>query len=530
MYNPQTSKVAGGAQGDPTITSIYFDNPSFDLYNAKVDHTSQASSLRLRWYGQLDDNPEIYCEKKTVDKDDVSKEEKFTTKGKYVQRYLEGDYKLEKDVKKLRDRFGEHSEQAKRLEQTVADVHNFIESNALQPMMRANYTRTAFQIPGDNRVRITLDTNLALIREDSLDEDRPCRDPKDWHRKDIDGSQWDYPFSKVHKGEINRFPYALLEIRIKGKKRYEWTSDVMNSHLVKPAPRFSKFVHGVAQLFDDYVNTFPFWLNEVDSDIRKDPYQAFEEEQARKQEVADEEFAVGSLLRTTIGSPSRPQQPAIKSPIGSPDIKPMEKSSSKPTKATSSMTKALARESKEHQSESPTESNSDDTSAEVRDSRGLRSLLPSMSKYARSRRRDKIQLPPGVHEPSFWIKDEGPVKVEAKVWLANQRTFIKWQHVGILLSSLSLGLFNAAGADNNTARALGAVYTIIGILTALWGYGIYMWRGNLIRARSGKDFDNVLGPILVCLSLVVALICNFVLKVCEIPLSNALRRLTRDRR
>ena len=153
------------------------------------------------------------------------------------------------------------------------------------------------------------------------------------------------------------------------------------------------------------------------------------------------------------------------------------------------------------------------TTGEGRQSR-LKEHFPSFStsKYAQAKR-SHGQLPPGVQEPSYWIKDQGPVKVEAKVWLANQRTFIKWQHVSILLGTLGLGLYNAAGENNNVARTLAVVYTVVAIFTGAWGYGIYMWRVNLIQKRSGKDFDAITGPIVVCVGLIVALILNFAFKV-----------------
>lgn len=152
---------------------------------------------------------------------------------------------------------------------------------------------------------------------------------------------------------------------------------------------------------------------------------------------------------------------------------------------------------------------------------GLSSLFPSFStsKYARSKASTgtakPITLPPGVRHPGIWIKDQGPVRVEAKVWLANQRTFIKWQHVSVLLASLSLGLYNAAGEANNIARILAVVYTCIALFTLLWGYGIYMWRRRLIVQRSGTDFDAVVGPLVVAVGLAVALGLNFGFKVCE---------------
>ena len=92
-------------------------------------------------------------------------------------------------------------------------------------------------------------------------------------------------------------------------------------------------------------------------------------------------------------------------------------------------------------------------------------------------------------------------------------TFIKWQHIAILLSVLSLSLYNAAGEANSLAHALAIVYLAIAAFTGLWGFAIYHVRKRMIKARSGKDFDNVVGPLIVCSSLVVALCVNFGLRL-----------------
>ena len=535
VYNPQTSKIAEGSQPDPSITSLYFDNPQFALYSRKVDH-GEASSLRLRWYGQLDDKPEIFVEKKTVMEDDTSQESRLTTKEKYVQRFIKGEYHMEKQIKKLEDRAGAENAEVKNLQSSVEEIQSFIKDNDLQPVLRANYTRTAFQIPGDDRVRISLDTDLAFIREDAIDADRPCRDPETWHRTDIDHNELEYPFSSIRKGEISRFPFALLEIKIRNDvraRKSEWIQDIMNSHLVKEAPRFSKFVHGVAQLFEDYVNTFPFWLSEMETDIRRDPQQAFEEEQAKRRKELDDEFAVGSLLRSAAsrspmvqGSQGREGQGPVISPIGSPNVTAAVKRQSprgldgKTSSGMGTVQSAGATE----QEETAEEPDEDETGQQAHDTEhnattntpsGFKNLFPSFStsKHAQHKRRSKITLPPGVSEPAYWIKDQGPLKVEAKVWLANQRTFIKWQHVSVLLASLSLGLYNAAGRDNSVARGLAVVYTLVAVFAGAWGYGVYMWRTRLIERRSGRDFDAVAGPVVVCLGLIVALVVNFGFKV-----------------
>lgn len=519
VYNPQTSKIAEATQSDPTITSLYFDNPSFSLYMQKVDRASDVSSLRLRWFGQLRDKPEIMFEKKTISEGGDSEEIRFPIKDKHVRPFMKGEYHMEKSVSKLQARQDTGPDAVEQFQNNVDEIKRFIQETNLQPVVRANYTRTAFQIPGDDMVRISIDTELAFIREDSLDPKTPCRDPEEWHRSDIDEAGMEYPFTGIKKGQVSRFPFALLEIKVRDgakKRTNEWVADLMTSHLVKEAPRFSKFVHGVAQLFEDHVNSFPFWLSEVETDIRKDPETAFEEEQDKRAKKAEDEFAVGSLL----GSKSSPVfKPAKGSPVGKSYL------AQRDTSAVVEETKNLSPSKtnwmpKSGADDVAEEDDSDDdglqaSRAPSKPSSGLRALFPSFStsKYARAHRPGRVKLPPGVRHPGPLIKDSGPVKVEPKVWLANQRTFIKWQHVSVLLASLSLGLFNAAGESNSVARSLAIVYTLIAVFSGAWGWWMYVVRSRMIQERSGKDFDNIVGPVVVCIALIIALCLNFVFNV-----------------
>ena len=516
VYNPQSMKVVDSSKLDPTITSIYFDNPKFDLYKQKVEKTGAAASLRLRWTGQLSEKPEIVLEKKVVSDTASSNDIRIRIKEKYVGPFIKGEYKLEKQIKKLEDRHGADSEQVKSLQSNVDEIQSFIQKESLEPMLRATYTRTAFQIPGDDRVRVSIDTNLALIREDSLDANRPCRDPDDWHRTDIEQNELEYPYSSIRTGEISRFEHAILEIKVKDSaytRSNAWLADLMSSHLVTEAPKFSKFVHGMAMLFEDYVNQLPFWLSILETDIRRDPQAAFKEEQDKLAKQSADEFAVGSYM-PNVGSPS------FRAKVGSP-----HKFSESPA-AMMSRSVQSRRSQLQTTLEEPNEQTAqtdEDEDIEITDSSkpsGLRSLFPewSNSRYARRRRegREATQrawedapLPPGVEKPAYWIKDQGPLKVEAKVWLANQRTFIKWQHIAVLLGTLSLGLYNAAGVDNDIARSLAAVYTLFAVFAGAWGWAMYMWRSKLITERSGKDFDNMWGPFIVSMGLAVALLLNF---------------------
>ena len=529
IYRPGNSNGLKSVE-DPTITSLYFDNPRFDLYNKKVVNDAESGSLRLRWSGRLNDGPAIFLEKKMIDNEE-SRDVRLQLKEKHIQEFLEGKYGFEKKIHRLTEMGQGESQEAQSLKRDVEELQTFVSENNLQPMLRANYTRTAFQIPGDDRIRISLDTNLALIREDSLDLDRPCRDPSDWHRTDVDDAAMEYPFNSIRTGEISRFPHALLEIKLRGDALVpEWVRELMTSHLVKEATRFSKFVHGVAQLFDDYVNSFPFWLGELENDIRRDPETAFMEEQERQAKRTEEDIAVGSFVGTTRGSLSIPG-----ATTGSPLGRYSELGSSaqlgrspqtlypSPKPRPSAPTPAQPQQQQEQQQPEPAQGQGQGQGEEeIREreemkSTGARlaSLFPSFPVSSSRRRlhRDNMDLPPGVRHPGRWIKDAGPVRVESKVWLANQRTFIKWLHISVLLSSLSLGLYNAAGRENDIARALAVVYTFFAFFAAGWGWYIFEVRASLIRQRSGKDLDNILGPVVVCIGLASALVMNFGFKV-----------------
>ena len=445
-------------------------------------------------------------------------EKRFSVKEKYIQPFIKGDYSMEKSVQKM-ERQRQPEAKVSAFKSAVQDIQTFIREHDLQPVLRANYTRTAFQKPLDDKVRISIDTNVAFIREDAFDPDRPCRDPDSWHRADIDNSSMVYPFPHVNRGEISLFPHAILEIKVReggAKKHPKWIEDLMASHLVHKAPGFSKFVHGVAALFEDHVNSLPFWISEVETDIRKDPQAAFDEEEERKAKRAENDLIVGSLLGT-----SKPGGASYKAAISSP-------------LGRSFMQERLAAEDESARKRSDATGKGkgkepgDEELPATSDAGGrygygtLSSILPSfsISRYAQSRRekREEARLPPGVTEPTQLIKDSGPLQVEPKVWLANERTFLKWQHIAILLGGLAVGLYTAAGGDA-VAELMGAAYVGIAVFAGLWGYYMHSTRRAMIVARSGKDFDNLIGPMIVSAALMIALLLNFVFKVSSTYLS-----------
>lgn len=509
VYSQQSAKSLE-AQGDPTINSLYFDNQDFVLYNKKVEQRVDASSLRIRWYGQFNADPELVIEQKTLNVNGSSEEKRFPIKEKYIQSFISGEYKMEKTVQKM-ERQGQPKAKIDEYVKTVNDIQEFIKEQKLQPVLRANYTRTAFQKPLDDKVRISIDSSIAFIREDALDTDRPCRNPESWHRLDIDNSSMVYPFPNINQGEISKFPFSVLELKVKddgNKKNPQWVEDLMASHLVHKAPKFSKFAHGVASLFEDHVNNLPFWLSELETDIRKDPQAAFDEEEERKAKRAEDEQVVGSYL----GSKSRPSfKQTITSPVGRSYLHERMLTDEELVRHRSDFGKGKGKKGKDD----PEPGNEP---SGVGAYGTLASVFPSfsLSRYAQARREKNIPLPPGVLKPTQLLKDAGPLQVEPKVWLANERTFLKWQHICILLGGLAVGLYSAAGEDL-VAEFMGIAYIVIAIFAGAWGYYMHWTRRNMIVARSGKDFDNMIGPMIVSFALMVSLILNFIFKASLFP-------------
>ena len=255
---------------DAAITSIYYDNPDkWDLYEGRLKKTEGAEAIRLRWYGGMKSET-IFVERKTHREDwtgEKSVKARFSLKEKNVNPYLRGELLPAAIFEKARKE-GKKSEKAIAEDERLArEIQWSVLKKGYKPVCRSFYHRTAFQLPADARVRISLDTELTMVREDNLDGSRRSGD--NWRRMDIG---IDYPFSQLPPADVVRFPYAILEVKLQtqlGQEPPEWVRQLISSHLVEAVPKFSKFIHGVACLFPDRINLLPYWMPQMDVDIRK---------------------------------------------------------------------------------------------------------------------------------------------------------------------------------------------------------------------------------------------------------------------
>ncbi|KAJ2959917.1 hypothetical protein NQZ79_g4698 [Umbelopsis isabellina] len=461
---------------NPPITSIYLDNSDLELYNAKVDKEDGAQVIRLRWYGSTKDTNKIYVERKIQQEEDKGElKDRFMLKEKYIKDYLDGSKDgIQKAANKIRSKHSSSAQrEAEAFEDLASELQDVIKSKYLQPVHRTYYTRTAFQIPGDSRFRLSLDTNLTLIREDDHlfpDDDTTRRPNGTWRRPDVDVN---FPFTNIASEDIRRFPYAILEIKLNlpaGAKTPLWIDDLIASGLVEEAPKFSKFVHATAILFERRVQLLPFWLAQMDTEEDDVPpsHQSTDviNVLSRKYSNLSKDIGVQSPGDTTKSQPFGRadyfNQENDKSNIHNiPSTKPASTSPLMPANhANFSISKAIC-------------STFNALTAKI-----------STCDQTPQHTGEPVILPPGVRIPKTI---QTAVRVEPKVFFANERTFFSWMSFAVLLGSFSIALVNSG---DRIGKICGLMYTMVSLSTMIYGCGLYYRRYELIMARASSPYGK----------------------------------------
>ncbi|GAV49932.1 hypothetical protein ZYGR_0S00650 [Zygosaccharomyces rouxii] len=530
---------------DPLLTALYFDNEQFELYNNKLLKTQSAPTVRLRWTGRLADKPDIFLEKRTVVENPESgntelEEIRLKMKQKFINGFVfDGDSKYKtRTVNKLKES-GTGDEEIAKVERNFDTMQRFILDEDLEPVLRTMYRRTAFQIPGDDRVRVTIDSDILFVREDDFDKMRPIRNPKDWHRNDLDANV-SKPTKFLRTGEYSKFPYSVMEIKVQHegepsdgtddnvstdgprlpRKHGQWITELTNSHLVKEVPRFSLYVQAVASLFaeEEKLDVLPFWLPELEGDIRKDPKQAYEEEKIKAKKQKETQAKINDMRRLSrVSNLSFPRAE-----------EPHRDSKQVSEQVIQQMNDSLQPQNQQQAARGPDLEDHESSEEEYEGQKKKKAKAPRRIKVGDTflnilagresaltgveEEEDEIELPPGVKKPKNYIKNAGPVKVEAKVWLANERTFNRWLNVTTLMSVLTFSIYNSVKRAQfpQLANIMAYIFFGLTVFCGIWSYFTYLRRLNVIKERSGCHLDAPLGPILVAVVLIIALVLNFI--------------------
>jgi len=105
-----------------------------------------------------------------------------------------------------------------------------------------------------------------------------------------------------------------------------------------------------------------------------------------------------------------------------------------------------------------------------------------------------------------------PTRVEPKVFFANERTFLSWLNFTVILGGLAVGLLNFG---DSVGRISAGLFTLVAMAAMIYALFTFHWRAKSIRLRGQGGFDDRIGPTVLALALLGAVVVNFVLRVVE---------------
>ncbi|KAK3052770.1 vacuolar transporter chaperone [Extremus antarcticus] len=539
---------------DSAITSIYYDNTdTWELYEGRLKKSEGAEAVRLRWYGGMDTDT-IFLERKTHREDwtgEKSVKARFSLKEKNVNAFLSGQMTTTEAFEKMRRDGKKGEKEIDDLEQLAKEIQFRVLDRNLVPVCRSFYNRTAFQLPGDARVRISLDTELTMTREDNLDGKK--RAGKNWRRMDIG---IDHPFNQLPPEDIERFPYGVLEVKIQtaaGQEPPEWIRELTASHLVEAVPKFSKFIHGCATLFPKRIDLLPFWYPQMDADIRKPVTHKFGIERpghsteastsAGMEDDTEDELDDDDEDETTLPGADDPNDANMQRLRAARDALEQHEQERRMELINGDDPNVLDEE--ERMAQKPITSidddyplyDSDDDEEALEEAKrvgGWTYRWQLMKSYA-SIAGDKViytlkmatpfpkptQIPPRegkfglpsadkVQQKRFKApkgkKIHVPVRVEPKVSFAAERTFLAWLEFSIILGSIAATLLNF-GDTGSIASAW--AFTILAAVALFYSMGLFLWRVDKIKKKRAVEYHDKWGPSVLCFGLVVAVAISF---------------------
>ncbi|KAJ5896937.1 Vacuolar transporter chaperone 4 [Penicillium subrubescens] len=527
---------------DTAISSIYYDNPdTWELYQGRLKKTEGAEAIRLRWYGGMESD-QIFVERKTHREDwtgEKSVKARFALKEKNVNAFLDGRMTVEQVFDKMRKEGKKSADEINDLEQLAREIQYRVITRRLVPVTRTFYHRTAFQLPGDARVRISLDTELTMIREDNLDGRR--RAGANWRRMDIGV---DFPFSQLPPEDIDRFPYAVLEVKLQtqaGQEPPQWIRDLTASHLVEAVPKFSKFIHGTATLFPTRIDLLPFWYPQMATDIRKPPTRRYgihrpmastslsvneeDSDDDESPQITESATLNGSregsddryLFTETNGNELDIEERIAARPLPGDEDYPLYDSDDEYDTVDSDELEEARRVGGAYYAEQLVKHWVRKTGRAI--AQGLWAIVPrprptemppqearGIQVLGTQRRFQRFHAPPGK-------KIFVPVRVEPKVYFAAERTFLSWLEFSIILGGIAATLLNF-GIDSISLASAWA-FTLLAAGALVYSLMLYVWRVDKIRKR--RDVKRVYyekwGPTVVSVGLVAVVLVNFALRV-----------------
>lgn len=205
------------------ISSIYLDSSSYQLYSARLRRDEGAVALRMRVYCPPDDvevqeSSEVFIERKTHHEgDQESVKERFKLVGSGIPALLREQVVAG----------GVTDAMSKRERELCKEVRQLMTAYQLRPVLCTNYNRTALQLPGDDRIRISIDEELQSLPATSANGG--AWDLTQWTRC-LQQPPLDSGAASDSSGDKGQeFPHAVLELKLHDAEMPDWFRLLLDS-------------------------------------------------------------------------------------------------------------------------------------------------------------------------------------------------------------------------------------------------------------------------------------------------------------
>ncbi|CAG9460086.1 unnamed protein product [Pedinophyceae sp. YPF-701] len=506
VFQFDKNNFSGDAQ---LINSVYFDNSNLELYHGRLDKRPGAIALRLRWYGNGEPE-QVFVERKTHKeswKGEESVKERFIIPEEKVMPFLKGGWTLEMAQQELRDA-GKNEKEIAKFSELFREVHQAVDAKQLTPMVRTQYMRTAFQIPFDATVRVSLDTNMCMIKENP-DDGPTCLDSDRWYRD---------PNIAPTRTEITRFPHAILEIKLSlpdGEQPPQWVQELLASGYLTEVHKFSKFIHGTATLLPDMVQAVPYWID--DESLRPSiqacapdvPASATNTPQPRV--LGPQVDEAGPSQTAGIAMPQAGGASGEQAVIpNKPRRKPRDDGDLRHPLLGSTPTLQLIHGR-------PPQVGAQGGS---RENPGLTQFFTQLLTCCGLCAAADV---PAAAGPAHDKPRKIPMRIEPKTYFANERTFLNWIHMSIVVGTIASALLGLSGQAEGGAEGqlnwsvalISMVMLPVAIMIAVYALYTFYWRMAMIRRREVSFFDDKYGPLVLAGVIVFALSIIFVVSLID---------------
>eukprot|EP00571_Detonula_confervacea_P012550 CAMPEP_0172311128 /NCGR_PEP_ID=MMETSP1058-20130122/13823_1 /TAXON_ID=83371 /ORGANISM="Detonula confervacea, Strain CCMP 353" /LENGTH=235 /DNA_ID=CAMNT_0013024209 /DNA_START=20 /DNA_END=727 /DNA_ORIENTATION=+ len=107
-----------------------------------------------------------------------------------------------------------------------------------------------------------------------------------------------------------------------------------------------------------------------------------------------------------------------------------------------------------------------------------------------------------------------PVKIDPKVFFANERTFLAWMHVSVILAGASIAIGAFTDSDHSGPNQLyGVILLPVSISFILYAMTQYSRRASMIRRKAPGPYVDIVGPTVLTVILMLSIVAQFSVKL-----------------